>query len=49
MTSPPRAILSPNGVAESIFAQALSRDPLGRRAISALLGIIGAGEGSGAS
>jgi hypothetical protein len=29
MTSPPRAILSPNGVAESIFSQALSGHPLG--------------------
>ena len=29
MTSPPRAILSPNRVPEPIISQALSRDPLG--------------------
>jgi len=31
MTSPPRAILSPNGVAESIFSQALSARSVSQR------------------
>ena len=41
MTSPPRAILSPNGVAERMFSQALSGHPLGGQRLS-LLAKVGA-------